>query len=86
LAIRRPLTQTWNYGEYEGLTPTQIHEVAPGWLIFRDGCPGGEAPDQVGERVDRVIGRSRAVHGNVALFGHGHALRAGGAVDRAARE
>jgi len=26
----------WNYGEYEGLTPKQIHEVAPGWLIFRE--------------------------------------------------
>src|SRR5262245_5821491 len=51
----------WNYGKYEGLTPKQIDEVAPGWLIFRDGCPGGEAPEQVGARVDRVIARSRAV-------------------------
>jgi broad specificity phosphatase PhoE len=65
----------WNYGEYEGLTPRQIHEVAPEWLIFRDGCPGGEAPDQVGARVDRVIARARAVKGNVALFAHGHVLR-----------
>src|SRR4029077_6265075 len=44
----------WNYGQYEGLTPKQIHETAPGWLIFRDGCPGGESPEQVGARVDRV--------------------------------
>jgi len=65
----------WNYGEYEGLTPKQIHELAPGWLIFRDGCPGGEAPEQVGARVDRVIARSRAVDGDVALFAHGHVLR-----------
>jgi broad specificity phosphatase PhoE len=65
----------WDYGEYEGLTPGQIHEVAPGWLIFRDGCPGGEAPDQVGARVDRVIARARAVEGDVALFAHGHVLR-----------
>jgi broad specificity phosphatase PhoE len=43
----------WNYGKYEGLTPKQIHEMAPGWLIFRDGCPGGEVPEQVGARVDR---------------------------------
>jgi broad specificity phosphatase PhoE len=62
----------WNYGEYEGLTPKQIHEVAPGWLIFRDGCPGGEAPEQIGARVDRVIARARAVDGDVALFAHGH--------------
>ena len=65
----------WNYGEYEGLTPKQIHERAPGWLIFRDGCPGGESPEQVGARVDRVIARSREVEGDVALFAHGHVLR-----------
>lgn len=65
----------WNYGEYEGLTPKQIHEAAPGWLIFRDGCPGGEAPEQVGARVDRVIGRARAAEGDIALFAHGHVLR-----------
>ena len=66
----------WNYGEYEGLTPRQIHESVPGWLIFRDGCPGGESPAQVGARADRVIARARAVDGGVALFAHGHVLRA----------
>jgi probable phosphoglycerate mutase len=65
----------WNYGQYEGLTPKQIHEGAPGWLIFRDGCPGGEMPEQVGARVDRVISRARAANGDVALFAHGHVLR-----------
>ena len=49
--------------------------MAPGWLIFRDGCPGGETPEQVGARVDRVIARSRAVDGDIALFAHGHVLR-----------
>lgn len=65
----------WNYGEYEGLTPEQIQEIAPGWLIFRDGCPGGETPEHVGARVDRVIVRSRAMEGDIALFAHGHVLR-----------
>jgi len=65
----------WNYGEYEGLTPVQIQQIAPGWLIFRDGCPGGETSEQVGARVDRVIARARAVDGEVALFAHGHILR-----------
>ena len=65
----------WNCGKYEGPMPMQIDEVAPGWLIFRDGCPGGEAPEQVGARVDRVIARSRAVAGDTALFAHGHFLR-----------
>jgi broad specificity phosphatase PhoE len=66
----------WNYGEYEGLTTKQIHQGRPGWLIFRDGAPGGETPDQVGARVDRVIARARAATGDVALFAHGHVLRA----------
>ena len=65
----------WNYGAYEGLTPKQIHEKAPGWLIFRDGCPGGETPEQVAARADRVIARARAVEGDVALFAHGHVFR-----------
>jgi probable phosphoglycerate mutase len=65
----------WNYGKYEGLTPAQIHAAAPGWLVFRDGCPGGETPTEVGARVDRVIARARAADGDVALFAHGHVLR-----------
>src|SRR5574341_261908 len=65
----------WNYGRYEGLTPAQIHVTAPGWLIFRDGCPGGEQPEEIGARVDRVIAKVRAVEGNVALFAHGHVFR-----------
>jgi probable phosphoglycerate mutase len=52
-----------------------VRARAPDWLIFRDGCPGGESPVQIGARVDRLIGKVRAVEGNVALFGHGHVLR-----------
>ena len=47
-AVSEPDLVEWNYGAYEGLTPKQIHEEVPGWLIFRDGCPGGEMPEQVG--------------------------------------
>ena len=65
----------WNYGEFEGLTPKQIYERAPGWILFRDGCPGGESPEDVGARVDRVIARVRAVEGHVAMFAHGHIFR-----------
>jgi probable phosphoglycerate mutase len=74
-AMIEPDLVEWDYGKYEGLTPGQIHDQAPGWLIFRDGCPGGEAPAQVGARADRVIARARTVEGDVALFGHGHVLR-----------
>ena len=74
-AVIDPDLVEWNYGEYEGLTPKQIGEKTPGWLIFRDGCPGGESPAQVAARTDRVIARARAVEGDVALFAHGHVLR-----------
>jgi len=65
----------WNYGNYEGLTPAAIREQHPGWLVFRDGCPAGESPAEVGERVDRVISRVRQNGGRVALFAHGHVFR-----------
>lgn len=65
----------WNYGEYEGLTPEQIRAKSPEWMLFNNGCPGGESPEQVSARVDRVIARVRAVEGHVALFAHGHILR-----------
>jgi broad specificity phosphatase PhoE len=73
-----PDLMEWNYGEYEGLTPTQIHAKRPDWMLFTDGCPGGEGPDQVEVRIDRVIARIRAiaVEGNVAVFAHGHLIRA----------
>ena len=37
--------------------------------------PRREAPEQVGARAGRVIARSRAIDGDVALFAHGHVLR-----------
>ena len=70
-----PDLMEWNYGRYEGLTPAEIHAKAPGWLLFRDGAPGGEQPEEIGARVDRVIEKARAVTGDVILFAHGHVLR-----------
>jgi broad specificity phosphatase PhoE len=69
----------WDYGVYEGLTPQEIRARQPDWMIFRDGCPGGESPEQIGARVDRVIDKVRARAGTVALFAHGHVLRVLGA-------
>jgi broad specificity phosphatase PhoE len=65
----------WDYGEYEGITTTEIRKTRPGWTAFDDGCPGGETLDQVAARVDRVIDRIRGVEGRVMLFSHGHSLR-----------
>jgi broad specificity phosphatase PhoE len=65
----------WNYGEYEGLRTVEIHTKRPGWQIFRDGCPGGESPEEVGARADRVVKRVRAVQRDVLIFSSGHFLR-----------
>ncbi len=65
----------WDYGEYEGLTTPQIHERNPNWNLWGDGCPGGERPDQVGQRADRVIARLLSVDGDTVAFAHGHILR-----------
>jgi probable phosphoglycerate mutase len=65
----------WNYGEYEGLTSAEIRARSPGWLLFTDGAPGGERPEDVSRRVDRVISQARLAPGNVAIFAHGHLLR-----------
>jgi probable phosphoglycerate mutase len=70
-----PNLMEWNYGNYEGLTSKQIERTAPNWMVFTDGCPGGETPEQVGARADRVIDRIRRVSGRVVLFAHGHLLR-----------
>ncbi len=65
----------WDYGEYEGRRTAEIWENRPGWNLFRDGCPGGETPEQVGARADRVVRRVRAVRGDVLIFSSGHFLR-----------
>jgi probable phosphoglycerate mutase len=65
----------WNYGKYEGLTSAQILQQRPDWDLFRDGCPGGESPQQIGERADRVVQRIRDVAGDVLLFSSGHFIR-----------
>jgi len=65
----------WNYGQYEGRCSAEIFAERPDWQLFRDGCPGGESPAQVGERADRVVQRVRTVPGDVLLFSSGHFIR-----------
>ncbi len=66
----------WNYGEYEGRRTEDIRAKRPDWQLFRDGCPGGESPQQVGARADRVVKRIREIRGYVLIFSSGHLLRA----------
>jgi probable phosphoglycerate mutase len=65
----------WDYGQYEGRRSAAILTERPDWQLFRDGCPGGETPSQVGERADSVVRAVRAIRGNVLLFSSGHFLR-----------
>jgi broad specificity phosphatase PhoE len=74
-----PDLMEWNYGAYEGRTSVDIDAERPDWQLFRDGAPGGESPDQIGARADRVIRRVRAIEGNTLLFSSGHFLRVFGA-------
>ncbi len=69
--------QEWQYGDYEGITSREIRRTNPDWSIFTDGAPGGEAPEQVAARADRVLDRARAAlsQGDMALVCHGHMSR-----------
>jgi broad specificity phosphatase PhoE len=67
----------WDYGDYEGVTTTQIRESVPGWTVWTHPCPGGETAEQVGARADKLLDRVRAalVDTEVILVGHGHFSR-----------
>ena len=61
----------WDYGDYEGLRSADIRMQRPDWNVYRDGCPGGEIPEQVSARADRLLARLRRLEGDIALFTHG---------------
>ena len=79
VAVVDPDLVEWNYGDYEGRTSQEIKAERPDWQLFRDGCPGGESPEQVAARADRVVAKVRAVDGDVLVFSSGHFLRMVGA-------
>ncbi|KAI5464004.1 phosphoglycerate mutase family protein [Mariannaea sp. PMI_226] len=86
----------WDYGDYEGVTSPEIRKIRAeqgyegSWDIWKDGCPGGESPKDVTERLDRLIKEIRekyhkpaigkpagqASNGDVLVVAHGHILRA----------
>ena len=65
----------WDYGAYEGITTAEIRGTVPDWTVWFGGCPGGETPEQVAARVDRVIAAARAAGGTTLVVAHGHVLR-----------
>lgn len=69
----------WDYGDYEGVTTAEIRRSVPGWTVFSHPCPGGETIEQVRQRCERLLAHSQSLigeHGRLALFAHGHILRA----------
>ncbi|GGQ92989.1 histidine phosphatase family protein [Streptomyces pilosus] len=81
-AVPEPDLREWDYGGYEGVTTAEIRRTRPGWDLWTDGVPPGpefpgESPEQVGERVDRVLSRVAGAldGGDVMLVAHGHLLR-----------
>ncbi|CAR27659.1 hypothetical protein ZYGR_0N01420 [Zygosaccharomyces rouxii] len=84
--------QEWDYGDYEGKLTSEIRELRKSrgldkerpWVIWRDGCEGGESSDQVAMRVSRAIARIQSLHdqhlkqgitSDILVFAHGHLLR-----------
>jgi broad specificity phosphatase PhoE len=75
VAQEREELMEWDYGEYDGRTTAEIRAERPSWSLWRDGAPGGESPDDVGRRIDRIVAELRAAEADVLVFGHGHSLR-----------
>ena len=65
----------WDYGDYEGRTGARIREERPSWSLFRDGCPGGERPQEVAERAESFLARAGDPRDGILVFSSGHLLR-----------
>jgi broad specificity phosphatase PhoE len=75
VAAQRDELREWDYGAYEGRTTIEIRKEVPGWTLWREGVPDGEAIQEVAARADRVIAELRSTQGDALLFAHGHVLR-----------
>lgn len=72
----------WDYGSYEGRTSPDIQadrarQGLPLWSLWRDGAPGGETAQAVGNRADRALAAAdrQRENGDVLLIAHAHVLR-----------
>ena len=76
-AERLDALMEFNYGDYEGLTSSQIMEKDPAWDLFGVGCPGGESIMQVSARCDAFVAKVERLGAGRAViaFTHGHLSR-----------
>lgn len=75
-AILDQRLREWDYGCYEGLTKQEIRTQNPHWNVFNDGALGGESVQDIKKRADEFLDSISTFEGNIALFSHGHFLRA----------
>ena len=66
-AVVEPDLAEWDYGDYDGQRLDEIRAVRPAWDIYTDGCPGGESPEEITARADRLIARWAALPGRVGV-------------------
>ncbi|KAF2629809.1 phosphoglycerate mutase family protein [Macroventuria anomochaeta] len=83
----------WDYGDYEGIKSSEVRSLRKqrglneDWDIWRDGCEGGESPEDVTKRLDELIHELREKYhkgrfgkdgkpNDVLIVAHGHILRA----------
>ena len=83
----------WDYGDYEGIKSAEVRQLRKSrglnedWDIWRDGCEGGESPEDVTRRLDELIEELREKYhkgkfgrdgwpNDVLIVAHGHILRA----------
>lgn len=70
----------WDYGAVEGVsTATMRERTGHDWSVWADGVTPGDTPgetvEEVAARASRVLAAVAPIEGDVALFGHGQALR-----------
>ena len=65
----------WDYGRLEGTLTSDILKDRPGWELCRDGCPGGESPQDVAAWADLFIAWVHGIGGDDLAFSSGHIIR-----------
>jgi len=65
----------WDYGRFEARRTSDVLKEWPRWELYRDGCPGGESPEDVAMRADRFLARVHSINGDVLAFSSGHIIR-----------
>lgn len=65
----------FDYGDYEGLTTSEIRKKRPNWNFFKDGVPNGETHKEAERRAKNIIELAAQIDGDVAFFSSGHISR-----------